>query len=51
MFPSSIPATYLARYLDEKYAVVRWTLDWDNVYVNILPFVRDILPSPGMAQG
>jgi hypothetical protein len=42
---------YLARYLDKKYAVVRWTLDWDSVYANILPFVGDIIPSSGMAQG
>jgi hypothetical protein len=45
------PAMYLARYLDKKYAVVRWTLDWDSVYANILPFVGDIIPSSGMAQG
>jgi hypothetical protein len=41
---------YLARYLDEKYAVVHWTTDWDNMYANILPFVGDIIPSPGIAQ-
>jgi hypothetical protein len=42
---------YLARYLDKKYDVVHWTLDWDSVYTNILPFVGDIIPSSGMAQG
>jgi hypothetical protein len=38
-------------YLDKKYAVMHWTLDWDSIYANILPFVRDIIPFPGIAQG
>jgi hypothetical protein len=45
------PCTQQDSYLDEKYAVVCWTFDWDSVYANILPFVGDIIPSPGMAQG